>query len=193
MSYYVCSVYFENGTRNYSYLTDDVTISQGDFVVVPVGVNGELKTARVVDVKYYTECDTEFPIEHMKWIVRKCTKEEIEENCRKSIPSKTRGNSLQVKCFIDPYIRHKFLAEYIEQIDIDHIVRSLYSHFVNVGCYEMYKDDNKKYLEIRIEGFIMHKTLEYEIRKNGMSLQKKRKDSLSWIDRIEDYDAMLND
>ena len=48
MKYYEVR-YFDNLVRSYTYAYDgDDTIEQGDFVVVPVGINNDLTVAKVV-------------------------------------------------------------------------------------------------------------------------------------------------
>ena len=64
-----CKVVFSSGSLPYTYITN-LPIKVEDWVVVPVGANGDLKVAEVVqvddDLEIEPNCDTKY-----KWVVAK--------------------------------------------------------------------------------------------------------------------------
>lgn len=77
---YIClSVIFPNSIKSYYYLSDDETIQVGDIVYVPAGVEDEVMLVQVVDIEYFGENTAPYPIDKMKWVIRKCTEEELEQ------------------------------------------------------------------------------------------------------------------
>lgn len=73
-----CSVVFDGSNKSYYYLCDDKTVEIGDFVVVPVGVNNELKAVEVVNIEYYNKENVPYSLASIKKIIRKCTEEDID-------------------------------------------------------------------------------------------------------------------
>lgn len=69
--YIFASVRFNAGGRSYYYLTDDSTISVGDTVYVCVGDASCVTEAEVVDISYFTQEESPFPFDRLKWIVGK--------------------------------------------------------------------------------------------------------------------------
>lgn len=68
--YIYCSVSFDNSYKTYYYLTDDYSINVGDLVMVPVGQDDNLSTAKVIDIEYFKEEDVPFPLDKIKKIIR---------------------------------------------------------------------------------------------------------------------------
>lgn len=52
----------------------------------------------------------------------------------------------------------------------------------------------KPYLVIKVKRFLAGGELKYEIKVKGKSIHThKPKDSASWVDRLEEWDALMND
>lgn len=64
-----CSVEFSKGGKTYYYLSEDDTIQVGDWVVVPVGRDGDTAKVKVVNIEYFSEEDAPFPIDKVKRII----------------------------------------------------------------------------------------------------------------------------
>ncbi len=69
--YIYCKVGFENGSRKYSYMTDDESIKEGDVVVVPTGPDNIESLGVVYDVKKCTVKNAPYPPSKTKKVLRK--------------------------------------------------------------------------------------------------------------------------
>ena len=78
--YILCKVQFKTSYKHYTYRTDDETLAIGDVVDVPVGRNNDVNQARVVEIGYFDEYETPYPIERIKAIIGKHICEEWENN-----------------------------------------------------------------------------------------------------------------
>lgn len=76
--YIYCSVEFDEGYKNYYYITDDDSITVGDYVIVPAGKDNHHAVAEVVKVDYFSESDVPFPVNKTKRIIRKCTDDDFD-------------------------------------------------------------------------------------------------------------------
>lgn len=76
--YIFCSVTFDEGYRNYYYLTDDDFIEIGDYVLVPAGKDNHEAVVKVMKIEYFDEVHAPFLIEKTKWVIRKCTDKDLE-------------------------------------------------------------------------------------------------------------------
>lgn len=77
--YIFCSVTFDEGYKSYYYLTDDDGIKVNDFVIVPAGKDNHEEIVKVVDIEYFNDDNVPLPIDKIKHIIRKCTKDSIDE------------------------------------------------------------------------------------------------------------------
>ena len=77
-TYTYVSVCFNKGTQPYSYRTNIKSIKAGDIVVVPV--SNDEKIATVTAVKKYKKADVPYPIEKTKFVIRKATKADVEND-----------------------------------------------------------------------------------------------------------------
>lgn len=66
--YTFCGVIFESNGTVYYYRTDDDTISIGDMVVVPSGMNGQNAVAEVVTVQKHRRATAPYPVDQTKMI-----------------------------------------------------------------------------------------------------------------------------
>lgn len=66
-----CGVEFHEGGRLYHYRTKDLSIMEGDEVVVPVGSENDETTAYVKKIQFYKWDNTPYPLEKTKCIIRK--------------------------------------------------------------------------------------------------------------------------
>lgn len=73
-----CSVAFEDNSKTYYYRTEDESLCEGDYVVVPAGFHNRETVARVVKIENFAQKDVPFPIEKTKWILCRYTEEEPE-------------------------------------------------------------------------------------------------------------------
>lgn len=69
--YIFCKVQFKGTFKNYTYQTDDETLSVGDVVDVPVGKNNDVTQARIVEIGYFDEYEAPFPVDKIKKIIGK--------------------------------------------------------------------------------------------------------------------------
>lgn len=76
--YIFCSVTFDEGSKNYYYLTDDDSIEIGDLVLVPAGKDNHAAIVEVVKIEYFSEENAPLPIEKTKQIIRKCTDDDFD-------------------------------------------------------------------------------------------------------------------
>lgn len=66
-----CEVVFDAGYKEYTYLSDDLSINVGDYVLVPAGKENDFKEVEVVNIYYQKEDHLNFPFETLKKIVKK--------------------------------------------------------------------------------------------------------------------------
>lgn len=71
--YTFLGVIFSFANYHYYYLTDDDTISIGDYVLVPVGFDDKESIGKVVSVEKHLRMSAPFPVGKTKRIIRKCT------------------------------------------------------------------------------------------------------------------------
>lgn len=72
-----CNVTFEEFGKEYCYLTDDDTLEEGDFVMVPAGRDNHLAIVRIESIEYHPESEAPFPLDKIKKIIRKCTEDDF--------------------------------------------------------------------------------------------------------------------
>lgn len=75
-----CGVRFDEGHRIYHYISDDDSIAEGDFVVVPAGKDDHHAVVEVVSVEYFSEENVPFPLDRTKSIIRKCDDSDFVED-----------------------------------------------------------------------------------------------------------------
>lgn len=73
------SVAFGDSKKTYYYLSDDGTVRERDYVMVPTGKGARNTPAKVVKAEYFGDVDAPLLLDETKKIVRKCTEEEIEK------------------------------------------------------------------------------------------------------------------
>ena len=76
--YILCKVQFKGSYKHYTYQTDDETLAVGDMVDVPVGRFNDVNQARIVEIGYFDEYETPFPIDRIKKIIGKHVADEWE-------------------------------------------------------------------------------------------------------------------
>lgn len=74
--YTFIGVLFPYTSHHYHYLTDDDSITIGDYVVVPVGVENKESVAKVVSVEKHLRISAPFPVEKTKKIIGKYVKDD---------------------------------------------------------------------------------------------------------------------
>ncbi|WP_294147829.1 hypothetical protein [uncultured Selenomonas sp.] len=73
----VCGVVFHGSGQEYHYWTEDSTLCEGDWVLVPVGSGSQETAARIESIGYYTRSNAPYPIERMKMVIGRADKTEI--------------------------------------------------------------------------------------------------------------------
>ncbi len=113
----------------------------------------------------------------------------------KSTMEKSKANLEQIKNEIKPFLRKEFLSKpYVDSNDVSPICRRIRRKYSNVEIGPRPGDDGKPYLMIKVKRFLAGGELKYEIKVKGKSIRThKPKDPLSWIDRIEEWEAFMND
>lgn len=69
--YHYCGVVYKDNPYPYHYRTNDTTLKIGDKVVVPVGSKNEEVVAEIVSVEQHTRLTVPYPVEKVKFILRK--------------------------------------------------------------------------------------------------------------------------
>ena len=72
-----CSVSFGDDAVTYYYITEDDSITEGDYVIVPAGRDNRLTIVKVIRVEYFAPDEVPFPLARTKRILRRCTKDEL--------------------------------------------------------------------------------------------------------------------
>lgn len=72
-----CKVVFEENGKKYCYIADTDEYCVGDLVVVPAGIDNHEEIVRIESIEYHTEEDAPYPLDKIKRIIRKCTKEDF--------------------------------------------------------------------------------------------------------------------
>ena len=110
------------------------------------------------------------------------------------INTKKRASMLQVVEDIKPYITKKFMsAPSIKESDIPDICRILLSRYKNVSFLQGLTN-SKPVFQIRVKGLLAVEEKAFEVTSsNRKKAASKKKDDLSWVDRLEEMDAVLDD
>lgn len=69
--YIYCMIRFSNVTHQFSYITDDASIKEGDFVKVPFGKNNRKRIGLVMRIIHCTEENAPYPPEKTKLVIEK--------------------------------------------------------------------------------------------------------------------------
>ena len=74
--YIYCMIRFSNVTHQFSYITDDASIKEGDFVKVPFGKNNRERIGLVMRIIHCTEENAPYPPEKTKLVIEKTERPE---------------------------------------------------------------------------------------------------------------------
>lgn len=69
--YIYCMIRFSNAAHQFSYITDDASIKEGDFVKVPFGKNNRERIGLVMHIIHCTEENAPYPPEKTKLVIEK--------------------------------------------------------------------------------------------------------------------------
>ncbi len=72
----ICRCRFSTVGKSYAYKCNDITLNTGEYVIVPVGEDGEEKIARITGIQFCTLDIMPYPYDKMKTIIRRVTPEE---------------------------------------------------------------------------------------------------------------------
>lgn len=75
----ICNVQFEAFGSTYCYITEDDSLKEGDYVIVPAGANNHKAVARIDSIIYCSPQETPYPIDKIKKIIGKCDKNRDED------------------------------------------------------------------------------------------------------------------
>lgn len=67
----ICQVVFGKYSNEYSYLTDDDSLKEGDKVLVPLGPHNKETVAEIAGKGYYAKEDAPYPVDKIKKIIKK--------------------------------------------------------------------------------------------------------------------------
>lgn len=76
VKYIYCMIRFSNVTHQFSYITDDASIKEGDFVKVPFGKNNRERIGLVMRIIHCTEENAPYPPEKTKLVIEKTERPE---------------------------------------------------------------------------------------------------------------------
>ncbi|MDO5576146.1 MAG: hypothetical protein Q4F84_03635 [Fibrobacter sp.] len=97
-----------------------------------------------------------------------------------------------VKKDVAPHlVKQLFQKPFMEERNVTPVCRMLYSKYNNVNITMKANPEGKPYMTIKVKGFLAGGELSYEIKVKGKSI--KTKDPLAWIDRVEEFDAFMDD
>lgn len=71
----ICQVSFSEYSDEFSYLTDDDSLKEGDKVLVPLGPRDRENIGRIVFKGYYSEDNAPYPVDKIKKIIKKIEEE----------------------------------------------------------------------------------------------------------------------
>lgn len=101
------------------------------------------------------------------------------------------GDISKIQADIAPYLHKQFLRKpYVESADVTTICRLIRGKYKNTTIAPRPGNDGKPYLKIKVHQLLFGGKLSYEIRTKGKSIHTH--DPLSWIDWIEEWDALIN-
>jgi hypothetical protein len=104
--------------------------------------------------------------------------------------AKEKTTLADVKKEIAPYLTKPFLQKaFIESDKVSPVCSKLRRKYRNVEITPKPGSDGKPYLKVKVKGFLSGGELTYEIKIKGKSIRTH--DPLSWIDRIEEFDAIM--
>lgn len=104
---------------------------------------------------------------------------------------KKKATLSDVQKAIAPYLTKKFLQKaYIDYEKVGPVYQMMRTDYRDAKTELKQETDDKLYLKIKVKGLLSGGELQYEIKVKGQSVH--RKDTLSWIDRIEEFDAFMN-
>ena len=66
-----CNVQFDDYGKTYCYLTDDDSLKEGDYVVVPAGKNNRETVVQIESIEYHSAEEAPFPLDRIKKVIRK--------------------------------------------------------------------------------------------------------------------------
>ena len=85
--YTFCNVQFKENGATYAYLTGGISLTVGDFVVVPISDRNVEKLARVTDVFVCSTQDAPYPPEKAKFVLRKSERTAFPERSKPQYPA----------------------------------------------------------------------------------------------------------
>lgn len=158
--YIFCSVEFNEAGRSYYYITEDESLSEGDYVLVPVGNKARPAIVKIVEIEYFQAAESPMPLEKVKRVIRKCTDEDfhtsIEAHNLSSEISQRDNNKQTVTPFVD--MRSTMPFDHIELCHEEHkrITVSVWADISN-GCLCVSEQD----LGAAVEDFCGENEMEY--------------------------------
>ncbi|MCC8127463.1 MAG: hypothetical protein LIO92_08700 [Clostridiales bacterium] len=102
----------------------------------------------------------------------------------------------KVQKAISPYVqKHVFGRDTIDANDIEQIAVLLLGQYNNVSISQGldHGKDGKPWLKITVKSFPFSEEKILEVTGIPKKKEKKKKDDLDWIDRIEEYEAFMDD
>ena len=113
----------------------------------------------------------------------------LAQNCKGEAMEKAKGTVLSVSDDIKPYVTKKGFKKYIGDAALSDVSRILLTKYSNVKLSVYVDNDGWSHLKVEVKRLFGGGVLDFLLtqRRKG----NRKNDSLEWIDRIEEFDALL--
>ena len=113
----------------------------------------------------------------------------LAHKCKGEVMGKVKGTVSSVSDDIKPYVTKKGFKKYIGDAALSDVSRILLTKYSNVKLSVYVDDDGCSHLKVEVKKLFGGGVLDFLLtqRRKG----NRKNDSLEWIDRIEEFDALL--
>ena len=113
----------------------------------------------------------------------------LAQKCKGEAMEKVKGTVSSVSGDIKPYVTKKGLKKYIGDAALSDVSRILLAKYSNVELSVYVDSDGWSHLKVEVKRLFGGGVLDFLLtqRRKG----NRKNDSLEWIDRIEEFDALL--
>ena len=113
----------------------------------------------------------------------------LAHKCKGEVMGKVKGTVSSVSDDIKPYVTKKGLKKYIGDAALSDVSRILLTKYSNVKLSVYVDDDGCSHLKVEVKKLFGGGVLDFLLTQRRKGNRKNY--SLEWIDRIEEFDALL--
>ena len=113
----------------------------------------------------------------------------LAHKCKGEVMGKVKGTVSSVSDDIKPYVTKKGFKKYIGDAALSDVSRILLTKYSNVKLSVYVDNDGWSHLKVEVKKLFGGGVLDFLLTQRGKGSRKN--DSLEWIDRIEEFDALL--